>query len=479
MFPKQSFGDVGHLFAVALAAFCFSGAAWAQSNNTAQVTVPVKAQVCVSCHDQGTKLGTPAVSVPKLVRQQSDFIFTALHDFRSGTRKNETMQAIAANLSNQDIRELADYFGGVRPQPMRPPEGMVMHKVVKQVCENCHGMTGVASLPEIPIIGGQHTDYLRAALTAFRSGERNSVVMGPIAKNLSDEDIQIAAKYYTDVANYFTPPTAKEVEQAATSALAMSGPVTIVKYKPTNPLPKAAQKKDAAKIAVSLEMITLPAGQFMMGSPADEGDAPGLPRHMVTLKSFKMAKNVVTFGQFDAFSKATGRALISDFGMKRGNYPAINTTMADAQAFIDWLNKNTGRKFKIPSESEWEYAARAGTATHYWWGDKADFGKYNSFRNEGDDVWPTTSPVGAFPPNPFGLHDMTGNVFQRVSDCRRPTYDGKPIDGSPVVGEPCVLKVMRGGSWRNLSGAARHATRSGATDLLISTSIGFRIAEDL
>lgn len=461
----------------ALALASLSATAFAQG--AAVPAAPAKAQLCASCHDGGVKMGTPPVNVPKLVRQQSDYIHTALHQFRSGQRKNETMQAIAAGLSDQDIRELADHFGGVRPLPVRMPEGMVMPKVVKQVCENCHGMTGVASLPETPIIGGQHRDFLRVTLEKFRNGQRHSTVMSPIAQMLSDEDIRVVAEYYETVHNYFVPPTAKEIEQAAQSNLAVSGPVTLVKHQPTKPQSAAEQKKAALAIAASLEMVTLPAGSFLMGSPADEGDAPGLPRHTVTLKSFKMAKNMVTFDQFDAYSKATGRALVNDGGMKRGNYPVINITMGESQAFIDWLNRHTGRRFKVPSESEWEYAARAGTTTHYWWGDKVDFGKYNSFRNEGADIWPTTSPVGAFPPNPWGLHDMTGNVFQRVSDCRRPTYDGKPTDGSPVVGEPCLLKTMRGGSWRNLSGAARHATRSGVTDELISTSIGLRVAEDL
>lgn len=439
---------------------------------------PAKAALCMGCHDGSMKMGNPAINVPKLVRQQSDFIFTSLHQYRSGERKDPTMQGIAATLTDEDIRELADHFGGVRPLPVRMPQDMVMPKIVKQMCESCHGMTGVASLPETPIIGGQHSDFLRNALEKFRNGERHSAVMTPIAKMLSDEDIRVAADYYQAVHNYFVPPTAQEVEQAAKSHLALSGPVKMIKHGPTKPQSAADQRKSALAIAKSLEMVVIPAGSFIMGSPADEGDAPGLPQHKVSLKSFSMAKNMVTFDQFDAYSKATGTPKVNDGGMKRGQYPVININMAESQAFIDWLNKLTGRKFRVPSESEWEYAARAGTSTHYWWGEKVDFNKYNSFRNEGADTFPTTSPVNAFPANPWGLHDMTGNVFQRVSDCRRPTYDGKPADGSAVAGEPCLLKTMRGGSWRNLSGAARHATRSGATDELISTSIGLRVVED-
>lgn len=440
--------------------------------------IPAKAQVCMACHEQGTKLGDPPVSVPKLIRQQSEFIVKALREFKAGVRTNPTMRAMAATLDDKDIRELADYFGGVRPLPVRPAAGMTMPKVVKQVCENCHGMTGVASIPEMPIIGGQHPDFLSKALESFRSGERKNAVMGPVAKMLTSEEVAEAASYYAAVANYFTPPTAEEATKAASAALAVSGPVSVVKHKATKPLSAPDQKKLATKVVASIEMVTLPGGTYLMGSPSDEGDAPGLPQHPVDIKAFGMAKNLVTFEQFDAFSKATGRPMVDDGGMNRGSYPAINQTMADVSAFISWLNKNTGRRFRLPSESEWEYGARAGTSTHYWWGDKVDFSKYNSFRNEPPDVWPNTSPVGSFPPNPFGLYDMTGNVFQRVSDCRRPTYDGAPTDGHPVVGKPCVLKVMRGGSWRNLSGAARHATRSGVTDALVSTTIGFRLAED-
>lgn len=446
--------------------------------NALAAEAPAKAQICMSCHDQGTKLDTPPVSVPKLIRQQSDFIVTALREYRAGARTNETMRAIASSLTDKDIREVADYFGGVRPLPVRPAPGSVMPRIVKQVCENCHGMTGVASLPEMPIIGGQHADFLGKVLAGFKSGQRKSAVMGPIAATLTNDEIADAIAYYSSVANYFTVPTAEETAKASSSSLAMSGPTTKVVHKPTKPLSLAAQKKIAMKVAQSIETVALPGGSYMMGSPDDEGDAPGLPRHAVEIKAIKMAKYVVTFAQFDEFSKATGRPLIDDGGMKRENYPVVNTTMADIEAFTGWIKQNTGRTFRIPSESEWEYAARAGTTTHYWWGDKADFNKYNSFRNEGADVWPTTSPVGSFPPNPFGLFDMTGNVFQRVADCRRPTYDGAPTDGRPVEGDPCVVKVIRGGSWRNLSGAARHATRSGVTDNLISTTIGFRLVED-
>jgi formylglycine-generating enzyme required for sulfatase activity len=449
----------------------------APASATVAANPPAKAALCISCHGGDLKLGTPPTTPPKIVRQQPEYIARALRQFRSGERNSEVMRGVAAGLSDKDVVELADYFGGVRPLPARPAADSVMPKVVKQVCENCHGMTGLASLPEMPLIGGQHTDYLERALTAFRDGTRHSAVMSPIARTLSDSDIVDAARYYAAVTDYFRAPT--DAERAAATVPLRHEPEPAIPHKKSKPLPKAAQKAVAERIASSIELVTLPAGSFLMGSPADEGDAPGLPQHTVSLRSFRMARNVVTFDQFDAFTRATGRAPVDAGGMKRGKYPAINTSMQDVNAFIDWLNRNTGRKFRLPSESEWEYAARAGTRTHYWWGDKPEFGRFNSFRNEAPDIWPGTSPVGAFPPNPFGLYDMTGNVFQRVSDCRRPTYDGKPADGSPVVGEPCVVKVMRGGSWRNLSGAARHATRSGVTDELISTSIGFRLVEDI
>lgn len=458
----------------ALAALALSTGAQAQH---AQGAMPPKAATCIACHGQEMKLGTPPVSVPKLVRQQPEFIAHSLRQFRSGARRSAVMEPVAAGLSDGDIAQLAEFFGGIRPLPARPPEGSVMPKIVKQVCENCHGMTGLASMSEMPLIGGQHADFLRGALEGFRSGERKSAVMGPLAKTLTDEEIAAASQYYAGVTDYFKAPT--QAERAA--ALGQPGSAAVAqpeRHKPTKPLDAAAQKQLARKVAASIEMVTLPAGSFVMGSPADEGDAPGLPQHTVTLRSFRMAKHVVTFEQFDAFSRATGRPLLDAGGMKRGNYPAVNMTMGQVQAFTDWLNRQTGRKFRLPSESEWEYAARAGTTTHYWWGDKPDFGKYNSFRNQAPDVWPGTSPVGAFPPNPYGLYDMTGNVFQRVADCRRPTYEGKPADGSAVGGD-CVLKVMRGGSWRNLGGAARHATRSGVTDELTSASIGLRLAEDL
>jgi formylglycine-generating enzyme required for sulfatase activity len=209
------------------------------------------------------------------------------------------------------------------------------------------------------------------------------------------------------------------------------------------------------------QMVVLPAGSFQMGDV--EGNADGysksaVPVHEVTFrKPFAMAKYETTFDEFDRFSKATGREPIADHGWGRGRHPATRISWEDAVAYVQWLSEQTGKRYRIPTEAEWEYAARAGTRTAYWWGnqpshDYANYGNglpgwFPSGVVSGKDQWLNTAPVGQFPANPFGLHDMQGNVWEWVIDCWSESYEGAPSDGSARVGATCQNRVMRGGSW--------------------------------
>jgi formylglycine-generating enzyme required for sulfatase activity len=192
-----------------------------------------------------------------------------------------------------------------------------------------------------------------------------------------------------------------------------------------------------------------------------------------------MGKYEVSFEQYDAFAKATQRRLPDDEGWGRGTRPVINVSWADMQAFIGWLNKQTGRHFRLPSEAEWEYAARGGTTTVYWWGDKFDPEQMNASGTNGRDKWVYTAPVGQFSANPFGLYDVAGNVWERVADCWHSSYNGAPNDGSAWLGKPCYTRVMRGGSWYQSKRPMRSSARAGTGDAMPSMAVGFRLAEDL
>ncbi|RMD67692.1 MAG: formylglycine-generating enzyme family protein [Gammaproteobacteria bacterium] len=229
-------------------------------------------------------------------------------------------------------------------------------------------------------------------------------------------------------------------------------------------------------------MVVIPSGKFPMGSPPDEEgryDDEG-PQHEVTIaRSFAMGKYEVTFEEYDRFCEATGRGKPDDEGKGRGNYPVINVSWKDAKAYAKWLSEQTGKTYRLPSEAEWEYAARAGTTTRYWWGDEVGKGhaNCNGCGSQWDNKW--TAPVGSFPPNPWGLYDTAGNVWEWVEDCWHGSYAGAPLDGSAWVSRSCSRRVVRGGSWYDFPRYVRSAYRYGYTPADRFNFIGFRLARDL
>ena len=202
------------------------------------------------------------------------------------------------------------------------------------------------------------------------------------------------------------------------------------------------------------EMVVVPSGTFLMGSPlADEArrQEEG-PQHRVTLAyAFAVGKYEVTFDEWYACVEGGGcGSKPGDAGWGFGRQPAINVSWEEAQAYVAWLAKKTGKPYRLLSEAEWEYAARGGTATRYPWGDEPGMNRANFFGSGTSWSGQRSAPVGSFEPNQFGLHDMIGNVFEWVQDCAHRTYDGAPSDGSAWESGDCTTRVMRGGSFLNL-----------------------------
>lgn len=240
------------------------------------------------------------------------------------------------------------------------------------------------------------------------------------------------------------------------------------------------------------EMIVLPVGKFMMGSPAinhNEGDpvlaARSLylneqPLHEVTIaRTLAISKYDVTFANWDACVAVGGCAHITDNGMGRGSKPLVNVTWKQAKQYVGWLTKLTGRSYRLLSEAEWEYSARAGTTTAYYWGDRV--GKANANCIGCGSAWDgrETSPVGSFKPNNFGLYDMAGNVWQWTEDCYQNNYLGAPMDGSPRLSGDCEFRVLRGGSWSHPPDTLRSAFRDKNSTDKLSDRVGFRVARTL
>jgi formylglycine-generating enzyme required for sulfatase activity len=225
-------------------------------------------------------------------------------------------------------------------------------------------------------------------------------------------------------------------------------------------------------------MVVLPAGEFMMGSPEGQGHVFERPKHAVTIpKPFAVSKYEVTFAEWDACVVAGGCAWHSDSGWGRGDRPAIYITWDDAKQYVTWLSKFSGKTYRLLAEAEWEYAARVGTTTLYFFGDDAAaLGEYAWY---GDNSGFTTQPVGKKKPNAFGLHDIYGNVSEWVEDVWHNNYDGAPSDGSAwVEGGDVSSRAQRGGSWIGFFDFSS-ASRSGHNTISQSQIAGFRVGRTL
>jgi formylglycine-generating enzyme required for sulfatase activity len=230
------------------------------------------------------------------------------------------------------------------------------------------------------------------------------------------------------------------------------------------------------------EMIVIPAGSFVMGSPATEKGRytnEGPQRSVTIAQPFAVSKFDVTFADWDACVSVGGCFQIGDGGFGRGTRPVINVTWDDAQQYVAWFSKMTGRSYRLLTEAEWEYAARAGSATAYFWGD--EIGKNNANCSGCGSQWDSRqpSPVGSFKANAFGLYDMVGNVWQWVQDCYHGNYNGAPIDGSAWTIGDCNDRVGRGGSWLLDPLHLRSANRSRNPAGIRSRNIGFRLGRTL
>lgn len=231
------------------------------------------------------------------------------------------------------------------------------------------------------------------------------------------------------------------------------------------------------------QMVVVAAGQFTMGSPVSEnGRYPDEgPQHKVTIaKPFAISAFEVTFDEWDTcVGYGYCAANITDAGWGRGQRPVIQVSWNDAEQYVAWLAKITGKPYRLLTEAEYEYAARAGSETAYPWG--SEIGKGNANCDGCGSQWDgkKTAPVGSFPSNAFGLFDMTGNVWEWVEDCYHKSYDGAPDDGSAWTVDDCSRRVVRGGAWSTPLRTVRAANRDGAVSDDRNHGLGFRVARSL
>jgi len=233
---------------------------------------------------------------------------------------------------------------------------------------------------------------------------------------------------------------------------------------------------EMTEAVLGMLFVYIEPGSFVMGSPENELNRyPDEKQHQVQIKSgFWMGKYEVTFEQYDTFAKATHRARPFDEQWGRGKRPVIDVKWFEATDFARWLSKKSGYHYRLPTEAEWEYAARAGTTTAYSWGDNpSDFPDY---------AWNTTNannqthPVGLKKPNPWGLYDMHGNVWEWTASTYVRDYDGSELKGSSH--KPKALRSVRGGAWYFYPKGMRSADRRIYSPWLHWPYIGFRLVRD-
>lgn len=228
-------------------------------------------------------------------------------------------------------------------------------------------------------------------------------------------------------------------------------------------------------------MVNIPPGRFLMGGLDERDDVEGgctlneRPPRYVYIAAFALGRYPVTFEEYDAFCEANGFPLPDDQGWGRGKHPVINVSWDDAQAYCRWLSALNGVRYRLPSEAEWEYATRSGTNTAYPWGMQATAQHANHAMQHG-----MTTPVGTYPANAFGLHDLCGNVWEWVQDCWHDSYQGAPVNAQAweEAGNHHE-RVLRGGSWNDRPRYLRAAYR--VKDYPSGRQIfrGFRVARSL
>ncbi|MDB5822336.1 MAG: serine/threonine protein kinase [Herminiimonas sp.] len=270
------------------------------------------------------------------------------------------------------------------------------------------------------------------------------------------------------------PAASAPAPAPAASAPAPTAPAATDEKPPPLPASARGEIKDCPTCPV---LIGIPAGSFTMGS--NSSDPSEKPAHHVTLqKPFAIGKYEVTVDQWNA-CVAGGACPRTGETNRPGNTPVRDVSWDEAQLYLKWLGTAGGQVYRLPTEAEWEFAARGGSATRFWWGDQMQKGKANC--KECGEPWQDSgpNPVGSFAPNQFGLHDMNGSVWEWVQDCWHNTYKGAPVNGHAWEEANCRVRVIRGASWRDGASYMPSTTRFKYDAAVRQSQNGFRVARDV
>jgi formylglycine-generating enzyme required for sulfatase activity/serine/threonine protein phosphatase PrpC len=272
-------------------------------------------------------------------------------------------------------------------------------------------------------------------------------------------------------------------EEEVTTVAPEKTPTPATAAKPT---PAAKTTSDSKEFHDTLKdgspgpsMVRIPPASFDMGSPGSSRHADERPRHNVKVGKFAMSKYEITFTQYDKFIQATGKKSPDNLYMDRETHPVIFVTWDDAYYYVKWLSEQTGHKYRLPSESQWEYAAGSGKRSPFWWGYKEEPKRAHCFGcGSGLDPRKPTK-VGSFGANEFGLYDTAGNVAEWAHDCWHDTYKDAPTDDEVWEGGDCAYRVARGGSYSSPPQSIRHAKRDKFKSDSAYDHIGIRVVREI
>ena len=270
-------------------------------------------------------------------------------------------------------------------------------------------------------------------------------------------------------------PPAAPAEKPAAAEKPTPAPAPAAPATPKAAVAGVSETRDCASCP---ELVVLPAGSYTMGS--NTSDPSERPAHRVTIAHpFAIGKYEVTLEQWNACADAGACPRLANGAARPANTPVRDISWDDAQQYVQWLSKQTGKSYRLPTEAEWEYAARGGTTSKFWWGEQMRKGMANC--KECGEPWQQEgpAPVGSFAANPFGLHDVNGSVWEWVSDCWHNSYKGAPTDGHSWEEANCRVRVIRGGSWREGASYMPSTTRFKYDANVRHSQNGFRVAREV
>lgn len=391
-----------------------------------------------------------------------DITDTRGNERAAASKLEKTVELTEDSAEEPDEIELPELEAESVPEPPVPPEPVVTPKDDKTGPQKNTGlMIGIAAAVIIAVgIGGFFMWGKEKAPTTTLEPDTTSITPAEPEEEIATE---VEPEEVTE------EPSVEEIEPAAAEpepAVTAEEPVTEPEPEPA-PVPEATvvtkEEKaftDALKSGGSgPEMVWMPAGSFEMGSPSSSTNAEERPRHSVKIKKFAISKYEITFSEYDKFAKSTGRKIPDNMYMDRATTPVIFISWDDAYNYAKWLAEETGKKYRLPSEAEWEYAASGGKKSTFWWGFNEEVGKAHCFTCESQFDPRKPTKIGSFQPNQFGIYDTAGNVAEWVHDCWHENYNDAPGDGSIWEGGDCTMRAARGGSYISPQQSIRTAKR--------------------